>query len=161
VILIVDVQNNRAGGTWRNRNDNNARRPPAALFCAFTMVLIIGRGKKLKKHKTRGSEISYDVQISHVSVMETSKQAISICWCNAPFLTDEVYKAHEILSKIRHKLIQNIILSVFFLYKKICYISNIALENQKCVINIVKRHRGRSSNYFTCTTCGALCEIRW
>jgi hypothetical protein len=70
--------------------------------------------------------------------MESSKQENSICWCKlAPILTDEVYKAHEILSKIRHKLIQNIILSVLVLYKKICYISNIALENQKCVINIV------------------------
>jgi hypothetical protein len=97
-----------------------------------------------------------------IYIMETSKQKISICWCIlAPFLTDEVYKAHEILSKIRYKLIQNIILSVFFLYKNICYITNKALENQKCVINIVKRHRGRSSNYFTFTICGTLWEIRW
>jgi hypothetical protein len=29
------------------------------------------------------------------------------------------------------------------------------LKNKKCVINIVKRHRGRRSNYFTCNTCGA------
>jgi hypothetical protein len=69
--------------------------------------------------------------------------------------SNEVYKAHEILSRIRHKLIQNIILSVLFLYKKIYYITNIALENPKCKINIVKRHRGRSSNYFTCNPCGA------
>jgi hypothetical protein len=69
--------------------------------------------------------------------------------------SDEVYKVYEILSKIRHKFIQNIILSVFFLYKKVYYIINIALKNQKCVINIVKCHLGGSSNYFTSNTCGA------
>jgi hypothetical protein len=37
--------------------------------------------------------------------------------------SNEVYKAHEIISKIWHKLIQNIILSVFVLYKKIYYIT--------------------------------------
>jgi hypothetical protein len=40
--------------------------------------------------------------------------------------SNEVYKAHEILSRIRHKLIQNIVLSVFFLCKKIYLITNIA-----------------------------------
>jgi hypothetical protein len=72
--------------------------------------------------------------------------------------SNEVYKAHKILSKIRQKLIQNI-LSVFFLYKKIYYITNIALKNLKCKINIVKRHRGRSSNYFTCNPCGAAAKF--
>jgi hypothetical protein len=33
---------------------------------------------------------------------------------------------------------QNIILSIFFLFQKIYYITNITLKNQKCVINIVK-----------------------
>jgi hypothetical protein len=69
--------------------------------------------------------------------------------------SNEVYKAHEILSRIRHKLIQNIIISVFFLHKKIYYITNRALKNPKCKKNVVKRHRGKCSNYFTCNPCGA------
>jgi hypothetical protein len=96
------------------------------------------------------------IQNSRNGDLQTSKLHLS-----APARTsfdvtnsNKVYKAHQMLSRIWHKLIQNI-LSVFFLYTKIYYITNIALKNLKCNINIVKRLRGRSSNYFTCNTCGA------
>jgi hypothetical protein len=54
----------------------------------------------------------------------------------------EDYIAKGIIKKYdAHYVIQNIIPSVFFMYKKINYITNIALKNLKYVINIVKRHQ--------------------
>jgi hypothetical protein len=64
--------------------------------------------------------------------------------------------ARNIVKKNTAQINTNIILSVSFLYKKIYYITNIALKNHKCVINIVKRHRWeKRSSHFICNTCCA------
>jgi hypothetical protein len=105
---------------------------------------------ELKAHTLRYIHSQYgDLQTNKLHLSAPARTSFDVTNSN------EVYKAHETLSRIWHKLIQNIILSVFFLYKKIYYLTNIALRIPKCKINIVKRHRGRSSNYFTCNPCGA------
>jgi hypothetical protein len=64
------------------------------------------------------------------TALESSKQVNSTFRCNSFDVTnpDDDYEAHEILSKIRHKSIQNINLLVFLLYEKI-----ITLQYNCCI----------------------------
>jgi hypothetical protein len=114
----------------------------------LTLNLVVQSASYLDR---RGIEkkLNGDLQASKLHLTAPARTSFDVTNSN------EVYEAHEILSGKRHKLIQIIIPSDFFLYKKIYHITNIALKNPKWKINIVKRHRGRSSNYFTCNPCGA------